>query len=382
MKQTKNIKSNPYVYSYVPFYNLSAKKINFKKIGKQRFNSKNLKIYLEYNKIPPLKIKGKDVSEKIFNLFLDNNIRFGPRKYIISLKDYWIKKINFFVSKNKPLHFIILGFPFKIPVPLKTNRILPDMGELLALKRLYDITQLIKVFYKKGGKITIITEEIFGTFNNMKKEEIINYQKFLAFLLKKFQWDQNLTLYPLHKMEDQIINFEKEFQDKIDELEQNFINRKKSFLKKYYGAYPSIYRITNTKRFNLSMNEFMDVYNEKKETKKKSILQVRKLIEYYTHSMLIKYLAYLELRDKFDFINKNFPNSLMLSVSPKPYRLGILPVGKDFIRLPYHGVTVFDEKNKKFSIEYFIDLIRQNCYIQEIYYEEDKEEKPFFYIKK
>lgn len=382
MNQNKKIKSNPHVYSYVPFYNLSAKKINFKKKLRKKINSEDLKTYLEYNKIPNFKIKGKDINEKIFNLFLNNNIRFGPRKNIITLKDYWIKKINFFVSKNKTLHFVILGFPFKIPVLLKTNRTLPDMGELLSLKRLYDIAQLIKTFYKKGAKITIITEEIFGAFNNMKKEEIINYQEFLAFLTKRFQWDENLTFYSLHKMEDQILNFEKEFQDKIDELEQNFINSKKSFLKKYYGAYPSIYRITNTKRFKLSLSELMDVYNEKKETKKKSILQLKKIIEYYTHSMLIKYFAYLELRDKFDFINKNFPNSLMLSVSPKPYRLGILPVGKDFIRLPYHGVTVFDEKNKKFSIEYLIDLVRQNWHIEEIYYDEDKEKTPFFYIKK
>lgn len=382
MNQNKKIKPNPYVYSYVPFYNLSAKKINFKKKLRKKINSEDLKTYLEYNKIPNFKIKGKDINEKIFNLFLNNNIRFGPRKNIITLKDYWIKKINFFVSKNKTLHFVILGFPFKIPVLLKTNRTLPDMGELLSLKRLYDIAQLIKTFYKKGAKITIITEEIFGAFNNMKKEEIINYQKFLTFLTKRFQWDENLTFYSLHKMEDQILNFEKEFQDKIDELEQNFINSKKSFLKKYYGAYPSIYRITNTKRFKLSLSELMDVYNEKKEIKKKSILQLKKIIEYYTHSMLIKYFAYLEIRDKFDFINKNFPNSLMLSVSPKPYRLGILPVGKDFIRLPYHGVTVFDEKNKKFSIEYLIDLVRQNWHIEEIYYDEDKEKTPFFYIKK
>lgn len=382
MKKKEKIKSNPYVYPYTPFFNLSKKKIFYTKNGKKIINSNQLKDYLKYNQLPALKLKGKDLSEKIYSIFLNSNIRFGPKKYITSLKDFWIKKINFYLSKNKSLEFVILGFPFKIPVPLKTDRILPDMGELLSLKRLYDLTQLIKSVYAPGAKITIITEEVFGTLNNMSREEIKKYQDFLKFLVKEFGWNKHLSFFSLDRMEKQVPNFYEEFQNQINELEQKFIFGDKKFLKKYYRAYPSIYHIVNTKRLNLPLEILMDIYNEKKKLKNKIILRARELIRFYTHVMLIKYISYLTLRDKFDFINRNFPNSLMLSVSPKPYRLGILPVGKDFIRLPYHGVVVFDEKNKKFSIEYLIDLKRQGWSIEEVYYAKDKENKPFFYIKK
>lgn len=378
----KNIKSNPYVYSYTPFYDLSKNKIKIQIAGKKRINLDEIKKYLNYHKLPPITLKKSQVEEQIFELFLNNNIRFGPKKYISSLKDYWLKKINYFTKKNQPLKFTILGFPFKIPVLLKTDRTLPDMGELLSLKRLVDILSAIKKIYSPGGEVTIITEEIFGSFNNMGDKELNNYQDFLKFLIEKLGWHKQIKLFSFSKLKEEIIDFENVFQAKINQLEQKFIMGEKNFLKKYYGAQTSLLRITNTKRFNVQIKDLMVVYNEKKSSKNKAILRLKKLIDYYTHIMLIKYLAYLELRDEFNFMEKNFPNSLMLSVSPKPYRLGIHPVDKNILRLPYHGVTIFDEKEKKFSIEYLIDLQRKNWSVEKNYFTEDKEDKPFFYVKK
>lgn len=377
----KKIKSNPYVYSYTPFLNLSNKKHLLKKSGVKKISINDLRHYLNFHTLPTIIPKKGEASEKILNIFLSNQIRFGPKKYITSLQDYWLKKINYFITNNLPLNFVILGFPFKIPVLLKTDRSFPDMGEVLSLKRLYDLCCLIEKIYSPGAKINIITEEVFGHFNNMSKEELKNYQKFLRFLVKKLDWDKKLFFTPLDEMENFTNNFEEKFQSKINELEQKFIKNDKKFMKKYNGAYNSLYHITNTKRLNLPLNYLMDIYREK--TFKKIVVErTKKLLGYYTHLMLIKYLAYLELRDDINFIEKNFPDSLMLSVSPKPYRLGIHPVDKKIIRLPYHGVTVFDEKNKKFSIEYLIDLKRQKWVVEEVFLEEDRENKPFFYIKK
>lgn len=375
------IKSNPYVFPFTPFLDLSNKNFYLKKLGRREIDFREIKELINRNLRLSISVKGETIEEKILNIFLNPEIRFGPKQYILSLKDYWLNKIRYFTKKNEPLRFSILGFPFKIPVPLKTNRILPDLGEIIALKRLFDIQFLIRQFYQPGAVIYVVTEEVFYKFNDMKKNEVNNYQNFLRKIVKIMGWDNVIKFISLHEMEKLANNFKDLFQEKKDYLERLFINGDKKFLKQYYGAHSSIYYITNTRRFGLGEKELMDVYNKDYKKRNKKILLVKELIKNYSHLMIIKYLAYLKLRDDLNFFEKKLPNVIQLSVSPKKYRLGIIPLKKNIVRLPYHGVLVYDKEKNKFTIEYLIDLKRKKWKVWEIYLKEDEEDKPFFYIK-
>lgn len=375
------IKSNPYVFPFTPFFDLDKKTFFLKKVGEKEIDFNEIKRLL--NKTIKLLIKpqGESLEEKIFSLFLNPEIRFGEESYILSLKNFWLEKIKFFTKQNKPLEFSILGFPFKVPVPLKTNRVLPDLGEIIALKRLVDILLLIKHFYPPGGIVHIVTEEAFYKFNNMKKNEVLSYQDFLKEIVKKMGWKNFIKFMSLDEMETLTDNFDGLFQQKKDHFVNLYITWDKKFIERYHGAHSSIYYIVNTQRYNLTENELMDVYNKKKNTNRKKILLVRRFIENNAHSMTIEYLAYLELRDELGFFKKKLPDAIQLSVSPKKYRLGIIPLGKNIIRLPYHGVPVFDKVKNRFTIEYLIDLKRKKWQVTEVYLKDDKEKKPFFYIK-
>jgi len=133
------LQSNPNVYPYVPFYDLSDKNIRQNIVEKKYISEEDLRKVVSRISQPNFSLSGKTEAEKILSIFEGDQIRFGPKKFIIQGKAGWIDRLNYFIRQNIPIQFTILGFPFKIPVPLKTNRVYPDMGEVLSLIRLHFI---------------------------------------------------------------------------------------------------------------------------------------------------------------------------------------------------------------------------------------------------
>lgn len=376
------MKSNPYVYPYIPFFDLSKKE--FKAKFSQKILTKD-EIAKILNAPPPLKIRtrGATPAEKILNIFLDKEVLFGPKEYITDTKKEWIKRFNYFIEKKQPIRMTLLGFPFKMPIPLKTDRTLPDLGETLAVKRLHELIKAVKEVYGPGATITIITEGVFGRFNHMNRKEYDNYEIFLRYIIEEFGFGKEINTLRLEDMEKLSTNFATIFQEKVKKLEGLYRKSDTELLKKYNGAKESIYRIVNTKRLHIPTRTLMDVYNDSISNEKvsKTVRETRHAIEKEMHKMLIRYLAYLMVRDDLNFIEKTIPHAITLSVSPKPNRLGIIPVASHCIRLPYHGVPVYHPAQNKFTIEYLVDILRTPASYKKIYWKNDKERKPFFYVK-
>ncbi|MCD6528616.1 L-tyrosine/L-tryptophan isonitrile synthase family protein [bacterium] len=272
----------------------------------------------------------------------------------------------------------MFGFPFKIPLLLKTNRTLPDLGELLSLKQLVNIAENIKRVYPLGAKIYIFTEGGFGKFVGVSKRNTKNYQKFLVFLSKKMGFDQYLEFRELSEMEKDK-NFKKFFQKNLKELKRKFQEKDKEFIRKYQGAKDSIFRIINPQENN--ENILMEVYNQSLKDSQISpqARKVRERIRKKLPEAIISYFAYLKTRDDLNFLEKVVPHFIPLSVSPKPNRLGIIPIERSINKLPYHSVPVFWKKKKKFSLEYLIDIKRSKENYIAVYLKEDRENCPFYY---
>lgn len=381
--KTQQIKSNPYVYPYTPFKDLSQREKKAKFNKDKTITTNELKKVVDDILPPKIKINGSTTAEKILSIFLNKEIRFGSEEYIEKNREHWLNAFNYFINKSLPLQMTILGFPFKMPVSLKTNRTFPDMGEVLSLKRLYNISQLIKSVYKKGAVITIITEGVFGEFNNLPLSEGRAYMNFLKFIISKFELDHTLKIIALDEIEQFVSNFHESFDKKKKYLQKLYEDKDSAFLKKYTGAKESITRIISTKHLALSEETLMNIYNDfvPYEQLSKEAKNTRDYLQKMAHEMLIKYYAYLMLRDELHFLEKVIPHNITLSVSPKENRLGIKPVDSNCIRLPYHGVPVYNMKENNFTIEYLIDLERTPGVYQRVYWEEDQEQKQFYYIK-
>jgi pyoverdine/dityrosine biosynthesis protein Dit1 len=377
------MKSNPYVYPYTPFHDLGNKQFVATFTDKKEVTTNELISLVNTYKSPSLTLAGTSIDKRLLEIFLNDEIRFGPREFIADNAESWKEKFRYFISENKPLQFTILGFPFKIPVPLKTDRTLPDIGEVLSLKRLFDITQLIQKEYAPGAVITIVTEGVFGRFNAMKKEEYDEYKDVLEEISKLFGWDKTLKFTELENMEKLDPQFTQLFERKVKELEELYAKQDAAFLEKYKGAEESLLRIVNTKDLGIEEDILMDVYNDSLPNDKitPEVEKLRQAIKENMHIMLMQYYAYLMVRDDLDFINKTVPHAITLTVSPKPNRLGLIPINTDCTRLPSHGIPVFHNKSNIFTTEYLIDIKRQNATFTPVYWTQDKENKPFYYIE-
>lgn len=375
------MKSNPHVYPYIPFQDLSQKEV--KKIdSSKRISTDELKKLMKsIDRLDSSYISEEGTtSEKILHILTHDEIRFGPKEFITDQWEARLAEIEFFVSKNKAINYTILGFPFKIPVPLKTNRKLPDFGELLSLHRLYRVGQLIQEVYAPGCKIVIYSEGAFASAVGVSEEDAESYHVFLEYLIEKFGYSEILEARRLSDMESTVENFPELYHEKVQELKNLYNNGDEGYLKKYEGTYDAVAKIVTT--IDIDQNLLMDAYNPDLADSELSqeALAVRKDIQNRTHEAIFLYHAYLMTRDRIEFLEKQTPNSLRMSVSPKPNRYGVQPINSSCNKLAYHSVPVLDKKSKEISQEYLIDIKRDESQTYTgVEWEEDKDVVPFYY---
>lgn len=373
------MQSNPYIYPSVPFFDLSKKIFTDTLWQSNATTIDNVKKLLSSQILIRPTIQGTTPEEKILSIFLSDEVRFGPSEYVEDEKNEWLKRLNTFVTQRRPISLTILGFPFKIPVPLKTNRTLPDLGEIMALQKLYQIASLVREVYSLGAQITIFTERCFASIDGVSTEEALRYAAFLQKMSSHLEWDQSLYFYDLQNIEAIIPDFNQRYSEKIQEY-QSFYNRKDpSFLEKFNGTFTSMYRIVTTRGVPLEI--LMDVYNDSLNDTELSLeaREVREDVRRRATKGVFKYLAYLRVRDDVGFLQRVRPGSLPLTVSPKKGRLGIVPINTFCTRLPYHGVPLLTTTTQRLSIEYLIDMQRDSTQYRSVYLDCDEESLPFYY---
>lgn len=376
---TEKVKANPYVYPYVPFEDLANKHLRDNFTQSQTITWEDLKNLVAEVKSPSPEVFGETVAERILSMFLDENYRFGPKDILEENREKWLSKLEYFLAKNEPVQFTILNFPFKIPVPLKTNRFLPDLGEVLALQRLQVIAENVKSIYTPGAVITCFTEGSFGRFTGVTEEVWRPYHEELAEIIKRLNFD-SVRLVPIVEMEKSVPDFETRFAQRVEELKKLYEEKDSDFMKKYEGTFPSVYRIVSTRDYDLPT--LMDVYNEDlaEAVVSPEVQRIREDIKKRTQEAIFKYHAYLMVRDDINYLDKTVPQALSLSVSPKPTRLGIHPISSECNRLPYHGVTVYYPKEALYLVEYLIDIRRRARRYTPVHLEGDKDDNPFYYL--
>lgn len=375
------IKPNPYVFPFTEFENLAkgtAKQPNKEKVvelGDIR------QIINKYNERFPLKFSAKpksSVSEQLFQFFISPEVRFGNLSMYLTNKSYWIKKFNQALM-DKGMSFSLLGFPFKTPVALKTSRVLPDLGEIIALNRLENIAKVVEKISQKPTIVNIITEGIFAKFVGIDPKIARRYE----LQVKKLAEDLNFThlkFIPLARLETYDKNFEKLFTQKVKETQNLYQLNDRQIVGKIRGAYDSILRIVNPKIKDLSL--LREIYNFDIPDEKLSV-KAKKIRDYLRNFALrstIQYFSLLELRDELGFLENELGKKFIpLTISPKPSRLGIIPISSGVKLLPHHGVPTLRKNGQSFNIEYLIDLLRSKKHVTQVFLKKDKDNAPFYY---
>jgi pyoverdine/dityrosine biosynthesis protein Dit1 len=274
---------------------------------------------------------------------------------------------------------VLMAFPFKIPVPLKTDRRTADLAEGLQILQLRAVCHWIKSIYAPGAHVTILAEGILGLCMGVSPDVRKLYQESIKRLLLLLGAPDDVGIHNLDEIMNDIPQFEELWRDEEEKLKELERLGDEAFRSEYERTFQSVFRMVNSERYALEV--LMDAYNESlpDRTLSGEVLQCRKRLMETAREAVFGYRAFLRARDRSGYLEKIAPESIKLTVSAKPGNLGVLPVNAQTHVLPHHGVAVHDPVRRHFTVEYLIDLRRSPLRHCPVYLETDLERKPFYY---
>ena len=321
------------------------------------------------------------IGQYFIDIFLNDVFLFGPKEYVTDQKEYWINLFNKYVAKNKPIPCNIMGFPFKIPVALKTSRLKPDLGDLLSLNLFFVLSKTIKKIYPPGLNITIVSEDSFFRFSGVTEKEAMEYQNFLRKISEMFGYDTEVHFKNLSEVISKFPDFEETYKKTYAKNTENYANNETALVDKINSILPSIFYIVDSRQY--SEDDLYEVYLDSEAVSQNPNLQtIKDDLKKKSIETALKYISFLDTRDILKIFETEFPDSVRLSYAPKPGRIGVRPGGEKMILLPTHGVPVKFKNDDTFSIVYLHDILNDAKKYEASYFESDEEDKPFFYIEK
>lgn len=352
------------------FYSIEKKVI---KDFRLNYFVKNRLKHLSWNNYRNGANKYKTVAEKVLSIFQNKELLLGDRNNIERNKLIFLKSLNYFIERKKPILFNVTQFAFKIPNPLKTSRRTPDLAELAFLSQLYDITQLIRNIYEYGAKIIIYGESyVFYRTVKIPLREAHQYFKIIKKWVSELNYGENLLFYDLKKLEKKVPNFKKEYYKNLKEFIRGQKNIEQKYLREINSVANTLFLSINTRKY--SLRKLLNIYLIPPK-KNIEITKIRKNLFKTALKKSIPYLAYHKTINTSNLSEVLFPHSLKLSFTRGPKKICLYTIHNTNKLYPYHGVPIL-EKGGKVTIKYQIDLKRSKNVSS---YYIDGERTPFFY---
>lgn len=368
-------KTSAYVFPFRPFRNLNKSKHAIH-MSDARTVDKSFLLPLLDRIAPPLELPtGEKLEDRLVALFASDEVRFGEREWITDLADHWSAQARYFIGRNEPILFTILGFPFKAPVILKTDRILADFGELAMLKSLHEIGAAISREYQPGARIHVFAEGAFAPINGMPQADSDAYFRSLEKMLGSWGFDRHIVLHETNEIAERAPGFKQVWEETAQEIR----DRRDAGEEKIRNALSDSFPVT----FHLNANPGVDedllrrAYN-----REPSAQELYDALVERSYEGVVKYRAFLDARDKIQLLEDYAPKALAMTVSPRPGRLGVRPLPEPADVLPYHGLPIWDDEAGKLVIDYRWDFLCEEVEATPMYWDEDIEDKPFLYLSR
>lgn len=366
-------KTSAYVFPFRPFRNLERTEPKITLADRQTVDRSFLEPLLE-TIAPRLELpQGGNLDERIVALFASDAVRFGAREWITDLAADWSAQARHFIEKGEPILFTILGFPFKAPVILKTDRILADFGELAMLKCLHEIGSAIACEYEPGVKIHVFAEGAFAPINGMPQADSDAYFDSLVSMCRNWGFDAFIVLHETNAIAEETPGFKAVWDETTDEIKA----RRDSGDEKTRTALTDSFPVT----FHLNANPGVEADPLRRAyLDDPSAKALRDELVERSEDGVVRYRAFLEARDKVQLLELFAPKALAMTVSPRPGRLGVRPLPEPADVLPYHGLPIWDAESRALLIDYRWDFFCEDVQATPVYWDEDGEDKPFLYL--
>lgn len=364
--------TSAYVFPFKPFAFLDVVEENSSFLPPRHITADNLQPALDIL-APRLELPaGDDLAQRLLEFFADPAVCFGDPSWILQLGEHWKEQFNWFIARNEPILLSILGFPFKAPVPLKTNRKLADFGELVMLARLNRIGEAITRAYTPGAVTHVFAEGSFHEMNGMPREDADAYFAGLETMLTQFGYDAHVKLHDTSRIADEVPGFKKVWA----EVEAEIAARRDA------GDPATVDALTAASPVTFHLNANPGVSDEDLRLAylgHSEAAALRGELDARTQQGVVRYRAFLEARDRVSLLEIYAPRAIGLTVSPRPGRIGVRPLPAPADVLPYHGVPVWNPRTEVLEVVYLWDLKRSGLTLEPLLLDSDPERLPFLY---
>ncbi len=281
--------------------------------------------------------QGGTREEQLVGLFLDPEVLFGDASYVNEDWGQWVERFSVFTASKAPIEFVAMAFPYKSPNPLKTDRVAPDLGEALMLRRFSTLLAAVGEIYPPGARLTILEEGILGRCQGVDPQAIQAYRRGIELVMRIADVDPSrVVFHSLDDMVEEIPNFEARWIHEQERLRELWGQGDPEVRGAYGETVPAQRGSVPTWSYDPQVlaKAFDPDENDS------ALRYVRDYLDKVAHHQFFAYRSLLALRDSTGYLHKVRPHAIKLTVSPKRGNLAMLPVNSWTGILPYHGVPV------------------------------------------
>jgi pyoverdine/dityrosine biosynthesis protein Dit1 len=257
--------------------------------------------------------------------------------------------IRIFFDMGRPITVIIPAFPFKSQNNNKTIGVLPDYGEVLALRRLNDLCRNISEYYPPGSIMTICSDgRVFSDLLGIPESIVSAYHYGINKIISENNLD-HLRTYSLDDAGQPCTD--------VCDLRSWLIGRYGEFCEALPNEVRSTDRPGPESQFLFNGIKRFLVEDQAVLHPEWSKTNLKKRCSQLSHSVIQRSRAWG------NFLNEKFPDAIRLSIHPQPLysnKIGIILLeSNDQWRTPWHSAPMFD--GSRFYLVRRIDAERNHA---------------------
>lgn len=238
------------------------------------------------------------------------------------------RKISEAVSAGRPIQMILPAFPAKSSNRQKTLGILPDFGEVLALKRLNELCETIAQIYEPGARLVVCSDgRVFSDLVQVSDDAVDDYSRGIATILEEYKLSR-LSTFNLEDVFAEFATYDqmrsalvRNYGESVDLIRER-VARESDALQLFNGIHRFLFEDFSVLFPHLSRN------------------QLRVTTKTYAYEVIQRSNAWSRL------VEGQFGQALRLSIHPQAEasaKIGIrLLSSDDRWRTPWHSAVLFD----------------------------------------
>lgn len=292
---------------------------------------------------PSPEVEVGTISEQILSLLTSSDVRKGSLEQMQfgQCRSQFLRVIDRCVQTERPVQLTLMAFPFKVPNPAKAGaRRLPDLAELAALLRLYQLNLKAQLIYPAGLQFHIIHDgsyiaAVFGVC----REEVRAYENYFASLADLVNGLAPERFLHLHDFQSllgaQVSDLRREVSGLSRSIKTWFRNADRG--DDWTDRFSKTLGMINLRDLPLAeASLLLDCGATGGLPREYSRLEHR------VRSAMRRYCLRDSLLHSLDPRPICFPDAIHLTTQCRPQRLAIWMIGRGRSLLPWHGVGVVD----------------------------------------